>query len=168
MEPAAATLLAIAGLAFAVAGAHSLPSVGRRASAALRSGPRRWPAAAVLVASFLTAARPASSAVAPPTAVDPAEDIRLGEADRAGPAQPDETTLAPEPGPEYVVRPGDSLWAIACRTLAADRATPPSNSEVDRHWRLIYEANRGVIGDDPDLIFPGQRLSLPGSTHGRA
>lgn len=27
-------------------------------------------------------------------------------------------------------------------------------------WRRIYDANRDVI-DDPDLIYPGQRLKIP-------
>ena len=27
-------------------------------------------------------------------------------------------------------------------------------------WQAIYASNKQVIGDDPDLIFPGQELSL--------
>jgi len=34
---------------------------------------------------------------------------------------------------------------------------------VDREWRALWEANRGTVGDDPDLIHPGQRLTLPGT-----
>lgn len=29
-----------------------------------------------------------------------------------------------------------------------------------RGWQRLYTANRKVVGDDPDLIFPGQRLTL--------
>jgi len=58
----------------------------------------------------------------------------------------------------YVVRPGDSLWSIA-------RAHPGATGSVDRRWRAIWEANRDVVGDDPDLILPGQALRLPGGTH---
>ena len=58
----------------------------------------------------------------------------------------------------YVVRPGDSLWSIA-------RAHPGDTGSVDRRWRAIWEANRDVVGDDPDLILPGQALRLPGSAH---
>jgi nucleoid-associated protein YgaU len=28
-------------------------------------------------------------------------------------------------------------------------------------WPKIYHANRGVIGTDPNLILPGQRLVIP-------
>jgi len=56
-----------------------------------------------------------------------------------------------------VVAPGDSLWAIARSTL------PPrvSDAEVERLWQDIYRANRDVVGADPDLIRPGQRLVMP-------
>lgn len=54
----------------------------------------------------------------------------------------------------YVVRPGDSLWSIA-------RTHPGTTASVDDRWRAIWEANRDVVGDDPDLIIPGQALRLP-------
>ena len=53
--------------------------------------------------------------------------------------------------------PGDSLWALA----AADLPDGASVAEVDERWREIHAANRDVIGDDPDLIRPGQQLRLP-------
>jgi len=31
----------------------------------------------------------------------------------------------------------------------------------ERFWRRIWLANRRVIGEDPNQIFPGQRLRLP-------
>ena len=38
-------------------------------------------------------------------------------------------------------------------------------SKIGQHhgvaWREIYEANKDVIGDDPDKIFPGQQLRIP-------
>ncbi|MGH3346923.1 MAG: LysM peptidoglycan-binding domain-containing protein, partial [Nocardioides sp.] len=58
---------------------------------------------------------------------------------------------------QLVVRPGDTLWEIAERTLPA-RVT---DDEVERRWREIYRANRDVVGADPDLIRPGQRLVVP-------
>jgi nucleoid-associated protein YgaU len=56
-----------------------------------------------------------------------------------------------------VVRRGDTLWAIAARHLgpAADPA------EIAREWPRWYAANRAVIGTDPDLLQPGQRLTPP-------
>lgn len=57
----------------------------------------------------------------------------------------------------HTVKDGESLWAIADRLLAAKA----SYSEVDQAWRRIYRSNRPVIGPNPDLIHPGERLRLP-------
>jgi hypothetical protein len=51
----------------------------------------------------------------------------------------------------YQVQPGDSLWSIAKMKLGSGS-----------RWRDLYEGNRMVIGDDPDLILPGQELVMPG------
>lgn len=53
----------------------------------------------------------------------------------------------------YVVRPGDSLSSIAL--------AHPGAGSLDERWRAIWRANRDVVGDDPDLILPGQALRLP-------
>ncbi len=49
----------------------------------------------------------------------------------------------------YVVRPGDSLSAIATR------------HDVKGGWRALYRANRTLIGKNPDLIRVGMHLHLP-------
>lgn len=54
----------------------------------------------------------------------------------------------------YVVRAGDSLWSIA-------RAHPTPDTDVESRWRAIWRHNHDVVGDDPDLIHPGQALRLP-------
>lgn len=51
---------------------------------------------------------------------------------------------------EYTVKKGDTLTAIA------KRLTGSSN------WKQIYNANRSVIGGNPNRIYPGQRLVIPG------
>lgn len=56
-----------------------------------------------------------------------------------------------------VVQSGDSLWAIARARMGSSAHVAATTHEVDR-W---YAANREVIGDDPDLIHPGQRLDPP-------
>ncbi|NYI03239.1 M23 family metallopeptidase [Allostreptomyces psammosilenae] len=48
----------------------------------------------------------------------------------------------------HVVVPGDTLSGIA-----AERG-------VSGGWAALYERNRSVIGRNPNLIFPGQRLEL--------
>lgn len=62
--------------------------------------------------------------------------------------------------PTVVVAPGDSLWSLARRALAADR-TPPTDAEVAAAWPALYRANLDRVGTDPDLIFPGTALEIP-------
>ena len=45
---------------------------------------------------------------------------------------------------------GDNLWKIAKRTYGDGS-----------RWQAVYDANRGVIGGNPNLIYPGQVLTLP-------
>ena len=53
--------------------------------------------------------------------------------------------------------PGDTLWDLA----GADLGPGADAAAIDARWREIYALNRGVIGPDPDLIQPAQRLRLP-------
>ncbi|ARP69507.1 transglycosylase [Streptomyces pluripotens] len=66
------------------------------------------------------------------------------------PAKPAERTTghpgrSASPG-HYTVREGDTLSTIAARHGTT--------------WQRIYAANRTVIGGDPNLILPGQRLTV--------
>lgn len=56
------------------------------------------------------------------------------------------------------VRSGDTLWALAAADLPADSP----DALIAARWHAIYAANRSLIGPDPDVIVPGQRLRLPG------
>lgn len=51
-------------------------------------------------------------------------------------------------GATYVVKPGDSLSSIAAA------------HNVDGGWRALWKLNRDVVGSDPNLIFPNQKLRL--------
>ena len=55
-----------------------------------------------------------------------------------------------KPGSTYTVQSGDTLWDIAQRAYA-----DPED------WDTIYNANKQVIGNDPNLIKPGQVLHIP-------
>lgn len=55
------------------------------------------------------------------------------------------------------VRSGDSLWAIAARTLGP----AASQADVASYSRRIHAANATTVGPDPDLIHPDQQLRLP-------
>jgi hypothetical protein len=59
-----------------------------------------------------------------------------------------QTTAAPQQR-EHVVRRGDTLWDLARTYL---------NNPFQ--WRLIFEANRGVV-EDPHWIYPAERLIIP-------
>lgn len=56
-----------------------------------------------------------------------------------------------------VVHRGDCLWRIAARHLSADA----TDAQIAAAWPQWYAANRDVIGPDPDLLLPGQRLRSP-------
>ncbi|MGW0767882.1 transglycosylase family protein [Streptomyces sp. NPDC002676] len=64
---------------------------------------------------------------------------------KAAPQRPAKAPERPSHG-DYIVREGDTLSAIAARHGTT--------------WQRIYAANKPVIGDDPNLIVPGQRLAL--------
>ncbi|MGC0418516.1 transglycosylase family protein [Embleya sp. AB8] len=51
----------------------------------------------------------------------------------------------------YVVVAGDTLSRIA------DAAHVPGG------WPKLYESNKSVVGQNPDLIFPGQKLAVDGT-----
>ncbi|MGW6538659.1 transglycosylase family protein [Streptomyces sp. NPDC055051] len=57
-------------------------------------------------------------------------------------------TTVPTVREMYTVTPGDSLSAIA------------REERVGGGWQRLYEINRKLVGEDPDLILPGQRLTL--------
>lgn len=65
------------------------------------------------------------------------------------------------PSTIYTVIRGDTLWKIAARDLEA-RDRRATADDISRRWRGIYEGNRTVIGDDPNLIYPGQQYDLGG------
>jgi hypothetical protein len=81
----------------------------------------------------------------------------------SGPALPP----APPPDPavvadSVVVAHGDSFWSIAVEVVS-DRGGPTDDASVARYWRRLIAENRSNLVDptNPDLIHPGQRLTLP-------
>ena len=71
----------------------------------------------------------------------------INESHREYPKDPGATETKPK---TYTVDSGDNLSAIAKQELG----------DANR-WREIYELNKDVIGDNPDLIQPGMELKLP-------
>ena len=116
-----------------------------------------------------------------PSGPDPAaitmRDLDTPVAGDAGPADDsitmrripdDDVDAAPAPAPApttapvWTVRPGDSFWHIAGRTVATAWGRDPSTVELDPYWRALIEANRARLADraNADLLFPGQELVL--------
>ncbi|GHI86125.1 transglycosylase family protein [Streptomyces xanthophaeus] len=109
-------------------------------------GPQAWPACGKKAGLSRSGPAPA---VAPQQGQAPKVQIQIQQ---SAPAQqpaviprPTGTPVLPNP---YVVAPGDSLSAIA------------TQQHVEGGWQALYETNRVTVGADPNLIFPGQRLTL--------
>lgn len=60
----------------------------------------------------------------------------------------------------WIVQPGDHLWGIAAATVA-ERGGAEDHMTVTRYWLKLIEFNSDAVGDDPDLIYPGQVIRLP-------
>ncbi|MFG3009328.1 transglycosylase family protein [Streptomyces cinerochromogenes] len=115
-------------------------------------GPGAWPVCSVRaglargggspdVHTESAATRPAESAPARSRTVEDVQPQTTPQS-RAGRAE------------MYTVVHGDTLSGIA------------GDHHVPGGWRALYTGNRATIGADPDMILPGQRLSLSG-THTR-
>lgn len=109
---------------------------------------------------------PTTTAPAPPVVPDPGAPVTPTlsdtEADAGStPPTPGTTPFPPAPAPHptpgdrVVVAPGDTLWG-----LTAARLPGAGPAEIAAVWPVVHEANRDVVGADPDLIHPGQVLDL--------
>ncbi|HEX2904177.1 MAG TPA: hypothetical protein VHO01_12035 [Jatrophihabitans sp.] len=59
---------------------------------------------------------------------------------------------------------GDSLWSLTARELG-----PRANDhDIAIAWPYWYRQNLRVIGSDPGLLRPGQRLIVPSDPKGRS
>ena len=76
---------------------------------------------------------------------------------RAGAPRPAMALAPAHRSRTVVVRPGDTLWDLAGQALPG----PATDRTLADRWRRIYALNRAVIGPDPDLIRPGERLRVP-------
>ena len=144
----AAAATGVAG-ATLIAFAQSLLGRRPRAAGALPAPLQRFLLGATVVAIAAGAAVPAN-----------AEEAYPGWAPAVISPTPVGTQAAASEGPSpavHVVARGESLWRIAAEQLGPDA----SDAAISAAWRAIYQANRDLIGDDPGLILPGQRLSIP-------
>lgn len=63
---------------------------------------------------------------------------------------------------QVVVGTDDTLWSIARGHLPSGA----TNAQIAAAWPLWYAANRSVVGANPDLLLPGQRLVPPADPSG--
>ena len=181
MEPAMALCTGVAAVSLTFGVLGSLPEFVRRRVAVRLPIPVRSLAVLLTMASLtavLVRPRPATATIAPPIVrlVDETASPTDGAETPAHEADPPTstppsarsagraivTTERVQSGTAtHVVEQGDCLWRIAGDNLAARNGAEPSSAVIARFWPVIYEANRAVIGDDPNLILPGQRLLIP-------
>jgi hypothetical protein len=104
----------------------------------------------------------AASTPEQPPGVDGQPAPTSGSADlQEAPVRNDSGKAVPQQSADHaepvVVRGGDSLWSIAASHLPPDS----SDEDIDSAWRAWYFVNEQVIGENPDLIQPGQLLLPP-------
>jgi nucleoid-associated protein YgaU len=100
------------------------------------------------VSSGASTPTPTPTTPAKPTPAKPAPKPAPKPATKAKPKPKPKPKPAPQL-PTYTVRSGDTLSKIAGRYGIRD-------------WKSIYAANVAVIGKNPNLIKPGQKLRIPG------
>jgi len=66
----------------------------------------------------------------------------------SGPAQPARVEYIAE----HIMKADETLSHLALKYYG---------SAVREKWMVIYEANKAVIGDDPDHVKPGTVLKIP-------
>lgn len=137
----------VMGVAIAAGvGATGLPVAAAAAPRPPASTNLDWPAAAVSEHDLDWPAFPPR---------DPATGSRLAPPVRPLPSRPGPPR--PQSHDPVVVARGDSLWLIAGRWLGPGA----TSTAIAAAWPRWYTANRTVIGPDPDLLQPGQRLAPP-------
>ncbi|MBB1252020.1 transglycosylase family protein [Streptomyces alkaliterrae] len=146
--------IAAAEKLLAMQGPGAWPVCGARAGLSQNSGsPDINPAGTT--AESKPAAQQAPKAPAP-KAEAPKAAAPKAEAPKAAPKPAAPKQAAPKQAPKagaasHTVVSGDTLHGIA---VAED---------VEGGWQALYAKNKSTVGGNPDLIFPGQRLTLDGT-----
>lgn len=97
---------------------------------------------------------PAEAAPLPP-ALRPPEHVPVTEPEAPVPTTTGAATSVALPA-VHVVAPGESLWSIAAAVV-----NTRDPHRVAPYWLRLLAANHPVPSGDPDLLRPGERVSLP-------
>lgn len=146
--------------------------------------PARFATAVGLFIGFGAVAVPLTAHMASPSqpiesaAVDDLRLTRLDDSltlERVHPGLPPDRPVPETGGPaerrtsrldvddSWTVAPGDSFWAIADEHLQDTWERDVTEAEVATYWKVLIDANvdRLVEPGNPDLLYPGQVLTLP-------
>ena len=88
------------------------------------------------------------------TQSQPKQQAQPKQESQPRPQQESAPQSAPQQSGDHTVRSGDTLHKIA------------DSHRVSGGWKTVYDANRDEIGSNPNLIYPGQKLSLSGAKQG--
>lgn len=102
-------------------------------------------------AGYTVAGTDPAAVGATPVAGADATTVTAAATDPAAPAAP--------VAPTVEVKHGDSLWKIAERHLEANGGQA-TNAEIQKLVNHVYETNKEIIGDNPNLIFDHQKLVI--------
>jgi hypothetical protein len=139
-------------------GSSSTPFTGAPAPPPSPAGPAS-PSSPPSPAGVASAgSRSAAVTTAGPASTGPASGAPPGPP----PASPNLAPTSTSPG-TWVVEPGDHLWSIAERTLAAAWGQAPGVRAVGAYWWQVVTVNRPTLPDpaDIDLLFAGDVVTLP-------
>ena len=65
-------------------------------------------------------------------------------------------------GSIYEVVEGDNLWSIAARVVSETIGNTAADENIATYWRLLISENARVLrSGDPDMIYPGEMLTIP-------
>lgn len=113
-------------------------------------GPRAW---SVTWNGTCPGATLSRTPYAAPAAPEPKPEPPRRRSVEKKPEKSHEAPPVGKTGGTYTVKSGDWLMKIARKELG-------SSAE----WRAIYDLNKSVIGDNPNLIFPKQVFKMPGGS----
>jgi hypothetical protein len=157
--PAPAATAPVPGPTDGVSSAPAAPSMPSGTPGAPSKPSAPAPAPAPAEADAHATAPAASPPSTGPSAPARASGARKAPTDQRDAALTVTRDVAADGPREVVVVRGDSLWSIAARHLP-DGASDAQVADAVQRW---YAANVGVVGNDPDLVRPGQVLVAPTS-----